>query len=249
MKYTAKELGKVSNGKGCWESTKIGVFQDDVQVGEFLRNYSSYGISSFAPFRRGDHWYALYSPEYTCIKVMSLPDCKEIGGENSDSFGFCPVEIYIPEYQISKVEGKSEEDLHKYPEQNHHWLKRDRESKEYDPDLFNKDLTKDYKFFDVAKETFHENFAFVSGCVWGDDRSWKIELRDISEAHKGIIKPVKDWGYYELADDRSLKECIRLDSFERFVGEDKDVINATITITKTIRLNRSNDEIKLQFFD
>lgn len=248
MKYTAKELGKVSNGKGYWESTRIGVFQDDVQVGEFLRNYSGYGVSSFAPFRRGDNWYALYSPNYTCIKIMSLPDCKEIGGETPESFGFCPVEIYIPEYQLSKVAGTSEEKLHLYPKANHHWLKKDRESKEYDPDLFNKDMDANYEFVHVEKEIFHENFAFVSGCVFGDDRSWKIELRDISQAHKGIIKKVKDWGYYELP-DLPLKECVRLSAFERFVGEDKDAINATITITKTIRLNRVHDEINLEFFD
>jgi hypothetical protein len=37
----------------------------------------------------------------------------------------------------------------------------------------------------------------------------RFELRDIPQAHKGIIKKVKDWGYYELP-GLPLKECVRL---------------------------------------
>jgi hypothetical protein len=51
--YTAKKLENVSNGEGSWQSTRIGIFKDDIQVGEFLRNYGSYGESTFVPFRRG----------------------------------------------------------------------------------------------------------------------------------------------------------------------------------------------------
>jgi hypothetical protein len=106
---------------------------------------------------------------------MSLPRLlKKFAARHPESFGFCPVEIYIPEYQLSKVAGTSEEKLHLYPKANHHWLKKDRESKEYDPDLFNKDMDANYEFVHVEKRIFHENFAFVSGCVFGDDRSWKI---------------------------------------------------------------------------
>ena len=195
--FIAKALEKVSNGKGSWESTRIGIFQNDTQVGEFLRNYSCFGEQTFYPFKREDKWYALYSPNYTAIRIMSLPDCRDIGGEEPASFGFCPVEIYIPEFQWAYRKGLSEDNLKKYPEQNHSWLSRDAEEKEYDPDLFNKDLDENHKFVYKEKETFFENFAFVAGCVWGDDRSMKIELRDITLAHEGIIKPVKDWGYYD----------------------------------------------------
>lgn len=249
--FTAKALEKVSNGKGSWESTRIGIFQNGTQVGEFLRNYSCFGEQTFYPFKREDKWYALYSPNYTAIRIMSLPDCRDIGGEEPASFGFCPVEIYIPEFQWAYRKGLSEDNLKKYPEQNHSWLSRDAEEKEYDPDLFNKDLDENHKFVYKEKETFFENFAFVAGCVWGDDRSMKIELRDITLAHEGIIKPVKDWGYYELPNDLSLKECVNLSAFERYVGEEKDAINVTITITKTIRVNRNNsvDDFSLQFFD
>ena len=138
-------------------------------------------------------------------------------------------------------------DLEKYPPANRHWLNRDREEKEYDEDLFNTDLTNGKNAVPLEKETFYEDFAFVSGCFWGDDSSWKIELYDISKAHEGIVKKVPEWGYYELP-SLPLKQCVRLSSFWRYVGETSSCINATITLTKTIRLS-VNEDIKLEFFE
>jgi hypothetical protein len=220
--YTAKEIEKVKDENGR-EYPKIGIFENEEKVGEFLRNYSSYGVRTFAPFKIKDQWFALYSPNYTCIKIMSLPDCQEIGGEKSSAYGFCPVDIFVPQYQI------------------HEWTDKDgeiQEVKEYDPECF-----------EPEKEIFYENFAFVAGCVWGDDNSWKIEIRDISQTHEGIIKNIPEWGYYEIPHNLSLKECVKLDAFSRKTNEEKESINATITLTKTIRLNKGDGDIKLQFFD
>lgn len=244
--YTAKKLEEIQTRPGAWKSNRIGIFKGEEQIGEFVRNYDSYGESTFAPFKRGDRWYALYSPSYQSIRVMSLPGCTpiEMVGEQST---FCPVEIYIPEYQWRLTKATPEEKLHKYPDLNHHWLKKDREEKEYDQELFNLDIDENYKFVSREKETFYENFAFVSGCFWGDDSSWKIELYDISKAHEGIIKKVPEWGYYELP-NLPLRQCVELSAFQRHVGETYNEINATITLTKTIRLH-VNDDIKLQFFE
>ena len=237
MRYHVKKLEEIKKD-GCWSSLLIGVFQDDKQIGSYTRNYPSCGEETFAPFKKGDDWFALYSSDYTCIKIMKLPECIEIGGEESSAFGFCPVEIFVPQYQIDFLPGETGESLLKYPKENHKWISRDREEKVYDTECF-----------EPEKEIFYENFAFVSGCIWGDDTSWKIEMRDISEAHKGIIKKVSNWGYYELSEKLSLKESVKLDGFFKYVGEDEESINVKVTLTKTIRLNKNKDEINLEFFD
>lgn len=235
--YRAEKLSDVQNAPDTWNSVKYGVFQEQEQVGEFQRNYDSYGDTTFVPFKRGDNWYALYSPHYTGISVMELPSCKLVGGEPEDEYGFCPVEIYIPRYQIDTREAFPPEELLKYPEQNRSRLSQRGATKEYDEGLF-----------EEGKEIFYENFAFVSGCVWGDDSSWKIELRDISQAHVGIIKRVDEWGYHQLPGNLSLKECVRLSAFEQRADRPQEVIDACIAVTKTIRLNIDGD-IKLKFFD
>ena len=245
--YSAKKIEDIKNQPGTWNSTKIGIFKDNEQVGSFDRNYYSFGESTFAPFKRGNDWYALYSPDYQSIRVMKLPECTPIEIVDEKS-GFCPVEIYIPEFQWRLDKGVPPEELHKYPEVNRERISKDYEEKEYNPELFNKDMDGYHKFYDVQKEILYEDFAFVSGCFWGDDSSWKIELYDISKANLGIIKKVPEWGYYELP-GLSLKECIHLSSFRRLAGTQQLApVNATITITKTIRLNFEED-IKLEFFD
>lgn len=218
------------------------IYLDENKIGEFKRNYDSYGNTSFASFERNGEWYALYSRSYVALSVMKLPSCEYINGENeSDGFGFCPVEVYIPQYQWTLDKGYTPQELidKKIPECNHKWVGRDRESKEYDPDLWDKE-----------KPTFYENFAFVSGCIWGDDSSWKIEVRDISQAHNGIITTVGDFGYHELA-NYPLKKCVSLYGLDRFVGEDRESTNITITIQKTLRLNKPNGggEYKTEHFD
>lgn len=93
--FTAKPIENIDNGKGYWQYQKIGIFQDDKQIGEYIRNYSSF-MNTFHPFKFRDKWYALYSKDYTATRVMSLPDCKDLGGEERDTFGFCPVDYYVP---------------------------------------------------------------------------------------------------------------------------------------------------------
>lgn len=242
MNYHVKELEKIEIKPGCWNYLRIGVFLDDVQIGEFQKNYHSHAIKTFAPFERNGQWHALYTEDYQHLSVMSLPDCKKIGDEKSS---FCPVEVYIPQYQTYKYPATTAEELKKYPEQNHSWLSKDRYEKQYDQELWN--VSNDTWICDNTIQ--YENFAFVSGACWGDDSSWKVELRDISKAHEGIIKNVPEWGYLELP-DLPLKDCIHLSAFDYYEGSTKQAINSRITITKTIRLNidKEND-IKLEFFD
>lgn len=60
--------------------------------------------------------------------------------------------------------------------------------------------------------------AFVSGCVWGDDSSWKLNLLDLSNVEKGELWYVnnalrKEWLYKEISIPLSkLRCCFEKDS-------------------------------------
>lgn len=98
MKFEAK----VISNKNTWGSCTVGVFQDGKQIGSYERNYSL--LKTFEPFRQDNKWYALYSPNYTATRVMELPSCKDLGGEEPASHGFCPVEYWVPTHDYDEDE-------------------------------------------------------------------------------------------------------------------------------------------------
>lgn len=71
------------------------------QVGSYVRNYSAL-YHTFYPFQQNGKWYALYSKDYTATRVMTLPDCVDIAGEEFHTFGFCPVDFYVPSAEDKK---------------------------------------------------------------------------------------------------------------------------------------------------
>ena len=97
--YKVKALKEINNGKGCWSYFDIGIYKDIELIGQYRRNYHS---MPFAPFTKDGYDYALYSMNYTATRIMSLPGCIDLGGENPKGNGFCPIELYVPE----KANGK-----------------------------------------------------------------------------------------------------------------------------------------------
>jgi hypothetical protein len=106
LPYLAKVVGEIDNGHGVWKSYKIGVFKlkegpcssvdaiYEEQIGEYVCHYSL--MKTFFPFAFNDKEYALFSaPDYTAARVMELPSCKDIGGEEASAYGFCPVEFFV----------------------------------------------------------------------------------------------------------------------------------------------------------
>ena len=88
---------------------------------------------------------------------MSLPECADLGGEEADAGGFCPVDYYVP------CDPKTGESC---------------------------------------------GFGFVSGCVWGDDCSWKLQYLDLSRAHEGKVVREERFGYVEVPDRLRLWEAL-----------------------------------------
>lgn len=144
VRYYTK-VKEVPKGPGNWSHLDVKVFEarngEERQIGSYERNYSSF-FKTFLPFELGGEWYALYSPRYTATRVMKLPSCEDIGGEEENAYGFCPTAFWVPK----------------------------------------------------LKEDGLGVFGFVTGCVWGDDSSMKIELLDMRRVRDGVIKRVP--GYY-----------------------------------------------------
>lgn len=99
--YFARVVGEVHYRPGAWHGVRVGVFRRDgdaeVQIGEYERNYPTL-FRTFAPFRANGRDLALYSPHYTCTRLLELPSCRDIGGEEPAGSGFCPVDFFIPYY-------------------------------------------------------------------------------------------------------------------------------------------------------
>lgn len=107
-RFYAKVLRKVEIRPGCWAHNEIGIFERlsadntlDKQIGSYTRNYDAF-FDTFHPFQKKDtdgnvKWYALYSRSYTATRLMSLPDCTDLGGEDPAGHGFCPVEYWVPQ--------------------------------------------------------------------------------------------------------------------------------------------------------
>src|SRR5688500_20337546 len=86
--YTRTE--DIDNVPGAWKYLLVSIFESDGtgerKIGEYVRNYSSF-FSTFHPFQQNGKWYALYSKEYTATRVMELPSCRDIAGEEHHSHG------------------------------------------------------------------------------------------------------------------------------------------------------------------
>ena len=193
--YTAKILDTFEYSPGGWKGLRVGIFlvspEGEEQVGEYTRNYGEF-YKTFFPFKKDDKDYALYSPHYTATRIMELPSCKDIGGEEPHPAGFCPVDFFVPSYILREhksLDGSIEVSPGNEP---------DEETK------------RDSAYFRVISPRLYYPFGFVAGCVWGDDSSWKIEYLDLSAVEKGVIRRDARFGYIEMPDGISLKQAIDL---------------------------------------
>lgn len=192
------ECNAVKNQPGTWDSTKVSIYRDDYLIGEYLRNYSSHGTNTFYPFKIADVWYALYSAHYTATRVMRLneKDIEDWCGESESPYGFCPVEFYIPQYAkcITSVTINGSSTNHEY---------------------FMVD--NDEEFLSKGKDvisTEYCTFGFLSGCVWGDDSSWKLRYIDLSSVPDKVLSITDKFGYWELPNTLKLKQCIDMGNWE-----------------------------------
>lgn len=256
--YYAKVVENVSNGQGYWNSQRIGIFQrpeadlakkgyskpvvsdTDVKIGEYVRNYSSV-MRTFHPFQLRGKWFALYSKDYTSTRIMSLPDCQDIGGEERDCWGFCPVDFWVPPlHYIQSIHDEGcPRDKSRGGEPDY-TKSCSCQFKDHDPETcpvvnqsvwekLKQKVTGDYprctcterrKKYDDAHMVWHfpdRVHGFVAGCIWGDDSSWKIEYLDLSRADEGILKREARFGYLEMPSHLNLDEAVNLDAGDGYM--------------------------------
>ena len=104
MNYTTKTMSlRIESeyshlGKALWrEELRVEINDSSgKKIGEYRRTYPSL-YNTFCPFRQGDKEYALYAPTAYVTRVMSLPDCTDIGGEVYKPAAFCPTDYYVPD--------------------------------------------------------------------------------------------------------------------------------------------------------
>jgi hypothetical protein len=66
--------------------------------------------------------------------------------------------------------------------------------------------------WDADQEWPNGDFGFVWGCVWGDDRSWKVHYLDLKRVQQGIVRREERFGYVELATFGFNNPCLTLEA-------------------------------------
>jgi hypothetical protein len=209
-RYHAKVIESIKNRPGSWDSINVGVFDGEKQIGSYVRVYSTL-FNTFFPFEHGGKWYALVSLDYTRTQLMEMPSCKIIGGEPEvpGGNGFCPVDFYVPNYIKLK-----------YPDIKDEWV--------YDAQI---DVD-EWKVTPDNEASFHYfDFGIVSGCVWGDDWSDKIQYLDLSRVAEGIITRSEKFGYAWLPPKVKLADAVNVEM------DDPEWYRVGIAIEKTYDIN------------
>ena len=194
---------QVENRPGTWNSTKVSIYKGETMIGEYLRNYSDAGQDTFYPFFQNGQWYALYSADYTALRVMKLHDeaiedwCGDLRKEN----GFCPVEVYVPKYNTiheAYMQGDQKHEFDYYT---------------VDSDVTELEFIQESKL-EGYRGTTYCDFALVCGCIWGDDHSWKIRHIDLSDIENKNLIISEKFGYWEMPSSLKLKQCVDMGGWE-----------------------------------
>lgn len=190
------ECSTVKNKPGTWDSIRVSIYKNKNIIGEYIRNYSVGGIETFYPFLVDNNWFALYSANYTATRIVKLTDdsIEDWCGEDPSPNGFCPAEFYVPKYNEFKSS-----DIEYYTV--------DAEYKNIN-DFIDEQTTAEFI------DSRYCNFAFVSGCHWGDDSYRKLKYIDLSNINNKQITVEDRFGYWQLPNNLSLKECINMGNWE-----------------------------------
>ena len=212
-------------------------------LGTFKRNYST-NFDNFAVCQKFGRYFALYSPDYTSTRIMEITPgvgWKDIGGEDRDSNGFCPTGFHIPltydmifEYDAHPTNTNLKDWnklLDAYPPGSRYVSLGGYETAQkirYEDGKYVQAYTREdghynwvwgpKKLWDHGWIIYPPDFGFVSGCVWGDDSSWKIQYLDLSRIEEGIVKRDERFGYIELPPSLSLKKAIETEDCQHVCG-------------------------------
>ena len=239
--FYAKTLEKVENRPGAWDSIRIGIFRkqsaelkpgiSDVQLGEYVYHYPD-PHRTFHPFKLRGNWYALYSSDYTPTRLMSLPDCKDIGGEEPHSHGFCPTDFWVPPLHYSERRHDPGCPREAKPTDSNkpctcsivhrHGCPFNPQTRVPNRSCICKAEWDEYCQSHTIWHFPERVHGFVAGCIWGDDCSWKIEYLDLSNADEGILRREARFGYIEMP------SCLNLDQAIHYNASDGSFVTIDV---------------------
>lgn len=216
--YTAKVIEVLEASAERGEVLRIGIFKQhkevEEQIGEYTRNFPKL-LHTFYPFRKHHKDYALYSPDYTATRIMELPSCRDLGGENPDPSGFCPVEFYIPSYVTQSETVTFEESqtsievsrdsivLNPTPEN-----MKTATSTERWPDIQTGVLSDVTITVSPTSPRLYCAFGFVAGFIWGDPQI-RLQYLDLTDVENGILHRDARFGVVNLSHEIPLSQAVR----------------------------------------
>ena len=238
MRYFVRALNKTETDLDLGSFGRMGVFRrDDLSeelLGSYKRNYGT-NFDAFFPFSLKGKDLALYSPDYTSTRIMELPSCKDLGGEEPHDMGFCPVDYFVPTF--IDIESTHETNNESFPpisvtvERVNNPSKERMEPSSRKYSYVNGNTGQECEDIIMSRPvsplTYYP-FGFVSGCIWADDSSWKVQYLDLSRADEGVLMRDDRFGYIELPEDVRLKDAIDMSDYGCDWGE---------SISKNIRIN------------
>lgn len=229
------EAADISEPK-AWGKLRVSIYlqtgDGSEKIGEYERNYGSL-FNTFCPFEYEGREYALYSRDYTATRVMSLPDCQDLGGEERASGGFCPTDYFVPEVCIEWPPESEDDPEPRLPQHDPKWQTRvpyeggghryyypsDKNNPAgYSEERYKAEQERIKPLCDAWRDrhpfiTMTPPFGFVAGCIWGDDSSWKIQYLNLSRVAEGIITRDDRFGYIELPEGCKLKDVVNTDLY------------------------------------
>ncbi len=222
-RYTLRTTNQATR-PGCWDVVRCEILDNGEYIGEYV--YTYHGTPPFHPFEQDGKHFALYSTQYTATRVMELPSCKDLCGEEATAFGFCPTGFAVPFEAYCAQDPGAEAERPRNPRQEDqqlYWVDgKFPEANTPGREVYDAAVAA----FDVAhtawmerwpfkSHTINAQFGFVCGCAWGDDGSWKIQYLDLSRIQEGILRRDARMGYIELLGGADkLAEAIDVDMWE-----------------------------------
>lgn len=244
--YTARVLREITKNSGP-KSIEVGVFRRDgdseEQIGSYSRDVDRLD-STFCYFRKSDKDLALYSPSRELTRLMSLPDCRDIGGEDYvsderremyDEFEYWPREYYVPCYIEGEIveENRPVERCRFNEPGPESLVAHTHELSVVDSETKRRKIVK--RTWNPVTPLLFYPFGFIAGHFEGCP--WTIQYLDLTEAEKGILRRDDRFGYVAFIRELSLRQAIRMGYF----GSDKYGDHIEIALLREFELQTGKE--------
>lgn len=211
LPYSVAEYVVPSPSPSFGSSCLLIVFYHDTPVGGFVRNYPAYGTTTFAPFCQDGQWYALYSTDYTALRVLRLfnDHIEDWCGQTATPYGFCPTYATVPYYVHADGSAETKENEAQHPPI---WI-YSQSALQYALALARELPYPQYAVPQAVKDCLDHNaesrkaiesrlnsanVALIAGCYWGDDSNWKLRLVDLRQIAQQQLIVKELFGYVEM---------------------------------------------------